>query len=84
MCAAYCASNGGANDNDDSDNDRRDPPSRAVPRHLRDDVLPTTILRLPFLASEGHSLGAVAIRSSMLVWRWALRRGGRATIAAFV
>jgi hypothetical protein len=75
MCAAYCASNGGANDNDNGDDDHRDTPSRAIPRHLHDDILPISILQLPFLASD---LGAVAIRSSVLDWGWALWRGGGA------
>jgi hypothetical protein len=68
VCAAYCTSNDDANDKDDDDDDRLDPPSRAVPWHLRDKVPATTILRLLFLAGEGHGLGAVAtgIRSSVL------------------
>jgi len=64
MCAAYGASDSGANDNEDEDDDRRDPPSRAVPRHLR--RLATTILQLPFLAGEGHGPGTVAFRRPML------------------
>jgi hypothetical protein len=65
MRAAYCASNCAADDKEDGNDDRRDPPSRAIPRHLRE-ILAITILQLPFL-SEGYGAGAVSLRSSMLL-----------------
>ena len=68
LCAAYCASDSAANDKDDDDDDGGHPPCRAVPRGLLRDA--TTVLQLPFLARNGDSSGAVAIRGSELpVWR---------------
>jgi hypothetical protein len=80
MCAAYCSSND--DDKEHGNDDRLDSPSRAIPRHLHDDVLANTILQL--LVLVGHDLGALAIRNSMLVQRWALWQVGREASAAFV
>jgi hypothetical protein len=63
MCAAYYAANNATNDKDDDDDDHCNPPSRAIPRHLRDG----TIFQLPFLVGEGHGAWAVAICKWLLV-----------------
>ena len=60
MCAAYCAANTTTNDDDDDDDDRCNPPSLAIPRHLRKGGL-GKILRLTFLVGEGYGAGAVSI-----------------------
>ena len=57
MRSAYCAANDAANDKDDGDHDRHNPPSRAIPRPLRGGGL-VTILQLPFLMGAGHG-GAI-------------------------
>ena len=66
MCAAYYAANNAANDKDDGDDDRCNPPSRAIPRPFRD-VMLGTILQLPFLVDKGRSARAVAICEWLLV-----------------
>jgi len=74
MCAAHNAAHNAANDKDDDDCDRNNPPSRAIPHHLRGR---STILKLPVFAHEGNGAGTVALSKWLLVdgcgvWRMAI------------
>ena len=85
MCAAYSATNNDTDDKDDGDDDRYNPPSRAIPRHFRDGGL-GGFLQLPSFGSESHGARATVICKWSLDGRYGpgVWKGGRTAIAAIV